>query len=78
MIIRKTAALAILPALLLAACGDDPAPEAAKSGDVGELTGGTISDDMLPLGEVQSQSPPLKGEAGSGDDDGAEDDGDED
>ncbi len=63
--IRKTATLAILPALLLAACGDDPAAETAKSGEVGELSGGTISDDMLPLAEVQSQSPTLKSEASS-------------
>ncbi len=74
MIIRKTAILAVLPAMLLTACGKEPAPEAVKSGDVGELTGGTISDDMLPLTQVQSQSPPLNDEAKS--DDGVDEDQD--
>ncbi len=48
-------------AVALAACGDDPAPEASSSGEVaeatGEVLGGSISDDMLPLEEVRSQSP---------------------
>ncbi len=73
MTIRKTATLAVFLALLLAGCGDDRAPEAAKSGDVGELTGGTINDDMLPLAEVQSQSPMVKSEPSSDDDDASED-----
>ena len=56
--------LAILPLLaLLAACNDEPRPEAQASADAaaeGEVLGGTISDAMLPLDTVKSQSPPLK------------------
>ena len=47
--------------LLLAACGDDPAPAVDEDGREasGEVLEGTISDDMIPLGEVRSQ-PPLE------------------
>lgn len=48
--------------VVLAACGDDPAPseqEDAARDARGEVLGGTISDDMLPLDTVRSQSPPL-------------------
>ena len=49
--------------LLLAACGDSE-PEAAtdeQGGEAaGDVLGGTISDDMLPLEELQSQSPPAE------------------
>lgn len=49
-----------LPALLLTAC-EEEAPEADTSetgGEAaGELLGGTISDDMLPLEELTSTSP---------------------
>ena len=55
---------ALLPALILAsACGErtpdrtDDAREAE-----GEVLGGSISDDMLPLDQVQSQSPPIREE----------------
>jgi hypothetical protein len=42
-------------ALLLVACGDDPAPE---EGEVsGEVLEGTISDAMLPLDQVRSRAP---------------------
>ncbi len=48
-------------ALALAACGDDAAPEASSGEEMAEATGdvlgGSISDDMLPLEEVRSQSP---------------------
>ncbi len=48
-------------ALALAACGDDAAPEASSGQETAEATGdvigGSISDDMLPLEEVRSQSP---------------------
>lgn len=49
--------------LALAACGGD-AP-AAQAGDdnrsaEGEILGGSISDEMLPLERLQSQSPTLK------------------
>ncbi len=52
--------------LLLAACGDDPAP--VDGGDEnldarGEVLGGSISDDMLPLDTTTSQSPSRVDEA---------------
>lgn len=57
--------------MVLSACGDDPAPgeqnDAARDAR-GEVLGGTISDDMLPLDTVRSQSPPLV-ENQEGDDD---------
>ena len=83
---RIPVALAALPILLLAACGDDAAKSdgAADAASIeGEVLGGSISDDMLPLGELESQSPPLRkssdgngetgGDSGSGsaDEDGA-------
>ena len=53
---------AVLPALCLAiaACGNDPAP--AEDGQEnldarGEVLGGSISDDMLPLDALTSQAP---------------------
>ena len=57
----------IAPALLLAACGDEVEPEApaAETGGeaAGEVLGGTISDDMLPLEELTSTSPPAERQA---------------
>ena len=52
----------VLPAvaLLLSACGDEKAPAAdatKEAGPQGQVYGGTISDAMLPVGEVKSQSP---------------------
>lgn len=53
----------IVPAMaaLLAACGDsEEAPatqETQDAGPQGEVRGGTISDAMLPIGTVRSQSP---------------------
>ncbi|MEL7690974.1 hypothetical protein [Citromicrobium bathyomarinum] len=52
----------VLPAvaLLLSACGDEKAPDAdatEEAGPQGQVYGGTISDAMLPVGEVKSQSP---------------------
>lgn len=55
--------LAIFPALVaLAACGEEPteAPADDRRGAEGEVLGGTISDAMLPLPTVRSQSPPLE------------------
>lgn len=55
----KRHAVILAAALALAACGSDPAP----SGDAtasGEVLEGSISDAMLPLDSVQSQSPPLE------------------
>ncbi len=53
----------ILPMLaLLAACsgGNAPREEGGAGEAEGEVLGGSISDDMLPLDSLQSQSPPLK------------------
>lgn len=52
----------------LAACGDEQASETSGDGRTaaGEVLGGTISDDMLPLPLVRSQSPPQRGGEGSG------------
>lgn len=51
--------------LVLSGCGDE---RVDRSGDdqrtaSGEVRGGTISDAMLPLDTIQSQSPPLRIEA---------------
>ncbi len=47
---------------LLAACGGDNAQrEEGGVGEAeGEVLGGSISDEMLPLDTIKSQSPPLK------------------
>jgi len=51
----------ILPLVLaLAACGGDPAPSADGGSASGEVLEGSISDAMLPLDTVQSQSLPLE------------------
>ena len=57
----------VLPAfaLLLSACGDEKAPAAdatKEAGPQGQVYGGTISDAMLPLGELESQSPQRGGD----------------
>ena len=57
--------LAMPLALALVACGDDsvtPAADGDDRGARGEVLGGTISDDMIPLDQLQSRSPPLRGE----------------
>ncbi len=66
--------------LALAACGDEADTDAApveQGGEIeGDVLGGTISDDMLPLEELTSQSPSAKksGDASNGaPDDAAED-----
>lgn len=73
--------LPVLPALLLlSACGSEPESESVDSGKAaGEVLGGTISDDMIALEQLTSQSPPedprpaASGETGSqGSDDGEE------
>ena len=63
----------ILPAIIaLAACGDDPAPPATGDGTAsGKVLEGSISDAMLPLDTVQSQSPllaPSSADSGGSDD----------
>ncbi|GAA4050879.1 hypothetical protein [Parerythrobacter jejuensis] len=69
--IRRIVLLAALP-LALAACGDDPVVEPAveeSGGDAqGDVRGGSISDAMLPLDSVESQSPTQGGD----DEDGEE------
>lgn len=53
----------IIPAIaLLAACGgSDAGREEGGAGEAeGEVLGGSISDEMLPLDTVRSQSPTLK------------------
>tara|TARA_B100000678_G_scaffold72527_1_gene59565 strand:+ start:1189 stop:1410 length:222 start_codon:yes stop_codon:yes gene_type:complete len=57
----------LLPAavLLLSACSDEKTPEAnatEEAGPQGQVYGGTISDAMLPLGELESQSPQRGGD----------------
>lgn len=72
----RISALAAIPALLLlAACGEEPKVEAPiETNDSrtakGEVLGGTISDEMLPLDTIRSQSPPLSGQSDSGDESG--------
>ena len=55
-------------ACLAVACSEDVPQEtgddAARTAE-GEVLGGSISDDMLPLDQVTSQSPPLRGEGTS-------------
>lgn len=61
MICAKRAALAALSLVALAACEqsaetDVPAGKRAA----GEVLGGSISDAMIPLDELRSQSPPMR------------------
>ena len=56
----------------VAGCGDqDAGAEGERKTAAGEVLGGSISDDMLPLDTVTSQSPPLRdtGEGAQGGDD---------
>lgn len=53
--------LTVALALFLASCGDDTGVVEEADEDAtarGEVLGGTITDDMLPLDTVTSQSPP--------------------
>ncbi len=62
---HKTISVMVL-AVLLAAC-DGGADSGADGGTAeGEVLGGTISDEMLPLDTVRSQSPPLRTEPTGG------------
>ncbi len=59
----KLACAMFAPLLLLSACEEEPAPETATDSSgvaTGEVLGGTISDDMLPLDELTSTSPPAE------------------
>lgn len=60
-------------ALLASACGDETSGSVAEGEEaVGEVLGGTISDEMIPLEQLTSQPPPLPratasaGDGGSG------------
>lgn len=57
--------LLLLPLAGLAAC-DRSAEEASPAGKraEGEVLGGTISDDMIALDRLRSQSPPLRPSSG--------------
>ena len=52
----------VAPLLIMSACQDEaPADEAGAGARVeGAVLGGTISDDMIPLGTLRSQSPPVR------------------
>lgn len=74
---HKTIAVAAL-AVLLAACDGGAESGADGAAAEGEVLGGTISDEMLPLDTVRSQSPPLRTEpSGEGADEQADTEGDE-
>lgn len=62
---------------LLAACSDEPSADDADNDSrtaEGEVLGGTISDDMLPLDTVRSQAPALSEDSESGENAAASDD----
>lgn len=65
---NKTSRLLALPLLIaIAGCGDKNAGnDSERKTAAGEVLGGTISDDMLPLDAVTSQSPPLRESGDSG------------
>ncbi len=67
----KPAICLTLPILLLATACDDtaePDPDTVEQGGevAGDVLGGSISDDMIPLAELESQSPPAERSAGDG------------
>ncbi|KPP88935.1 hypothetical protein [Erythrobacter sp. HL-111] len=66
----RHAACALAAALLLAACEDEAVEAPRETGQggeaAGEVLGGTISDEMVPLERLRSQSPPLEPEPGEG------------
>lgn len=68
----------MIPAIAaLSACGGEREPaEAERPGAAGEVLGGEISDDMLPLDTVQSTSPvdPRAGATGTDADGDADED----
>ena len=56
----------LVPLALLAACNGSGEKGPERKTAAGEVLGGSISDAMLPLDTVQSQSPPLRESAGEG------------
>ncbi|TCJ41461.1 hypothetical protein [Parafrankia sp. BMG5.11] len=73
--------LSLLALTMLSACGDQKSDEPERKTAAGEVLGGSISDSMLPLDTVQSQSPPLRESAaddsGAGPSEAADDDEEE-
>ena len=60
---RSFAIAGLTAALMLSACGDEaevPREEGSATEAEGDVLGGSISDDMLPLDSLRSQSPPLR------------------
>ena len=74
---KLLAPVILIAAYSLASCSDDVANRGDPGDErtaAGEVRGGTISDDMLPLDSVQSQSPPLRSATVSNVASGAEED----
>lgn len=62
---KNWALVSALPLLVLTACEEEaPTTVASETGGeaAGEILGGTISDDMIPLEELTSTSPPAERE----------------
>ena len=59
---RGLSCTALASAVFLAACGGAPDRTDDAREAEGEVLGGSISDDMLPLDQLQSQSPPMREE----------------
>jgi len=61
---KRTLCLTLPILLLVTACEDTAEPDAPTNEQGGEVTGdvlgGSISDDMIPLDELRSQSPPAE------------------
>ncbi|MFU7528755.1 hypothetical protein [Qipengyuania sp. ASV99] len=57
---RKLVPLAFAAALALSGCEEEAPSDTSATGGkaAGEVLGGTISDDMIPLDELTSTSPP--------------------
>ena len=59
----------LAPLMLFAACNGSEEKGPERKTAAGEVLGGSISDAMLPLDTVQSQSPPLRESAAESSDD---------
>lgn len=75
----RPAALLLAGAVLLSAC-EQNAPVQETGADAernakGEVIGGTISDDMIPLDRLRSQSPAMREEPAAASGDGGADEG---
>lgn len=60
----RSAVLLVAATAILSGCGDDTPPAEteveAERNAKGEVIGGTISDAMIPLDRLRSQSPPAR------------------